>query len=245
MSHFALFSCIIDVDMDIVYICRDGDNEELRYSIRSAVKNLPHDNVWVVGGKPEWYVGNYIMVDQGKSKYSNARKNLTAICNEETISESFILMNDDFYIINKVKSVPYMYSGTLDDKIQQRENVFSGNSYTSLLRQTLSALSRRQKTPVLDYELHVPMVFEKKKLSKILKFAVLWRSVYGNLFDVGGIKVQDVKIYEKGNKFFNKPPDLNNLQSDYLSSNDDSFDTLKHFLNSKFSRKSKHELKDK
>ena len=62
--------------MDLVYICGPGDNEELRYSIRSAVKNLKFDNLWVVGGKPKWYVGNYLEVIQNKSKYTNARNNL-------------------------------------------------------------------------------------------------------------------------------------------------------------------------
>jgi hypothetical protein len=233
----------MDGEMDLVYICRDGDNEELRYSIRSAVKNLPHDKVWVVGGKPDWYIGNYIKVSQDGPKYGNARNNLRAICNSEDISESFILMNDDFYIINKVSSVPYMYSGTLDDKISHREDAFSGNSYTTLLRKTLGFLSNKKIKTILDYELHVPMVMEKKKLAKIIKLSGLWRSVYGNMFDVGGIKIRDVKVYEQRSKFYAHSYDINNLQYDYISSNDDSFKTIKDFLLEKeFSEKSNCEL---
>jgi hypothetical protein len=223
----ARLSCIIDKDMDLVYICRDGENEELRYSIRSAVKNLPHDKIWVVGGKPDWYTGNYIKVDQGRAKYTNARNSLKAICDSEEISESFILMNDDFYIINKVESVPYMYAGTLDDKIKQREDIFNGNTYTTLLRNTLGYLSRKKINVALDYELHVPMVMEKRKLSKVLKLSGLWRSVYGNVFNVGGVKIRDVKIYDKKDKFYINSYDINNLELDYLSSNDDSFETVK------------------
>jgi len=223
----ARLSCIMDKDMDLVYICRDGENEELRYSIRSAVKNLPHDKIWVVGGKPDWYTGNHIQVNQTRSKYVNARNNLKAVCSEEGISDSFILMNDDFYIINKVRSVPYMYSGTLDDKIENREGTFNGNSYTTLLRETLGYLSRKKKSLILDYELHVPMVMEKKKLEKILKLSGLWRSIYGNIFDVGGIKIRDVKVYTKTNKFYNSSYDINNLEYDYLSSDDSSFEMVK------------------
>ena len=229
--------------MDLVYICKNGDNEELRYSIRSAIKNLTHDKIWVVGGRPDWYTGNYIEVSQTKSKYVNARNNLSAICYAEDISESFILMNDDFYIINKVESVPYMYSGTLDDKIKQREDVFSGNSYLALLRQTLGSLHRKKKSVILDYELHVPMVMEKKKLSKIIKLSGLWRSVYGNMFDVGGVKIRDVKVYEQRSKFYAYSYDINNLQYDYISSSDDSFKTIKDFLLEKeFPEKSNCEL---
>jgi hypothetical protein len=223
----ARLSCIIGKDMDLVYICRDGENEELRYSIRSAVNNLPHDKIWVVGGKPDWYTGNYIEVNQSRAKYTNARNSLKAICDSEEISESFILMNDDFYIINKVESVPYMYAGTLDDKIKQREDIFNGNTYTTLLRNTLGYLYRKKINVVLDYELHVPMVMEKRKLSKVLKLSGLWRSVYGNVFNVGGVKIRDVKVYDKKDKFYINSYDINNLELDYLSSNDDSFETVK------------------
>ena len=228
--------------MDLVYICRAGENEELRYSIRSAVKNLPHDKIWVVGGKPDWYTGNYIKVSQTRSKYVNARNNLKTICASEDISDSFILMNDDFYIINKVDSVPYMYSGTLDTKIKIREDLFTGNSYITLLKQTLSILSRRSKNPILDYELHVPMVMEKKKLSKVLRFSGLWRSAYGNMFEVGGIKVRDVKVYNINNKFYSNGYDINNLEYAYLSSEDNSFEMIKEkVLNKTFKTKSIYE----
>jgi hypothetical protein len=226
----ARLSCIMDKDMDLVYICRDGENEELRYSIRSAVNNLPYDKIWVVGGKPDWYTGNYIEVNQGRAKYTNARNSLKAICDSEEISESFILMNDDFYIINKVESVPYMYAGTLDDKIKQREDIFNGNTYTTLLRKTLGYLYRKKINVVLDYELHVPMVMEKRKLNKVLKLSGLWRSVYGNVFNVGGVKIRDVKVYDKKDKFYINSYDINNLELDYLSSNDDSFETIKSLI---------------
>jgi hypothetical protein len=228
--------------MDIVYICRDGDNEELRYSIRSVVKNLSHDKIWVVGGKPDWYTGNYIKVNQSRSKYINARNNLKAICNEAQISDSFVLMNDDFYIINRVSSIPYMYAGTLSDRIKEREELFTGNSYTNLLRQTLGSLLSKRKTVILDYELHVPMIMEKNKLKKVLMFSGLWRSVYGNIFNVGGIKIKDVKVYEKTNKFYANGYDINNLKYDYLSSSDESFEELKKLiLDKRFKIKSDYE----
>ena len=61
--------------MDFVYICKDGVNEELKYSIRSVVESFPEAIVWVVGGKPDWYIGNYIKVEQKESKYKNTRIN--------------------------------------------------------------------------------------------------------------------------------------------------------------------------
>jgi len=48
--------------MDFVYICKDGVNEELKYSIRSVVESFPETNIWVVGGKPDWYTGRDISI---------------------------------------------------------------------------------------------------------------------------------------------------------------------------------------
>jgi hypothetical protein len=214
-------------DMDLVYICRNGQNEELRYSIRSAVKNLPHDKIWVVGGKPDWYNGNYIQVNQTRNKYSNARENLKALVASEEISESFVLMNDDFYILNKIDSIPYMHSKTLDEKIKAREDLFSGNSYNKLLRETIRSVSRKVEGPVIDYELHVPMVMEKNKLSHVLKFMGLWRSIYGNIFGVGGTEITDVKVYVESSVFYPNSYSLDNLKYDYLSSSDDSFELVR------------------
>ncbi len=212
--------------MDLVYICGPGDNEELKYSIRSAVKNLKFDNLWVVGGKPDWYVGNYLEVIQNKSKYANARNNLRAICNSSKISDSFILMNDDFYIMNKVDNVPYMHGGLLADKIKKYENLTGNTRYVLMLKRTLLSLSRRKNKDVLDYELHVPMVMEKEKLLAIVELPDLWRSRYGNTFDVGGIEIDDVKVYSFG-ALTKKSYDINNLKYDYLSSNNDSFEMIR------------------
>jgi hypothetical protein len=228
--------------MDLVYICGPGNNEELRYSIRSAVKNLKFDNLWVVGGKPEWYVGNHLEVIQNKAKYVNARNNLRAICNSTEISDSFILMNDDFYIIKKVDNVPYMHGGSLFKKISRYKELTGDTRYVLMLKKTCANLSRRFDNDVLDYELHVPMVMEKEKLVKIIEVPDLWRSRYGNVFNVGGIEMNDVKIYSSG-VFAKKISEVDILKYDYLSSNDDSFEEMKQvILDVYFTNKTIYEL---
>ena len=96
-----------------------------------------------------------------------------------------------------------------------------------MLKRTLLSLSRRTiKKDVLDYELHVPMVMEKEKLLAIIERPDLWRSRYGNTFGVGGIEMDDVKVYSSG-VLAKKSYDINNLKYDYLSSNSDSFEMIK------------------
>ena len=183
--------------MDFVYICRDGDNEELRYSIRSVINSFPEAKVWVVGGKPNWYVGNYIDVGQIGLKYNNAINNLNALCNSQEISDDFVLMNDDFFILKQIDTIKYFHGGSLSNKINRFKQLSRGSAYIKKLMVTEQTLKDYNVASPLDYELHVPMVMNKNKLKTIIDKDqnCLWRSLYGNLFNVGGIETTDVKIY--------------------------------------------------
>lgn len=180
--------------MDLVYVCKPGQhNEELRYSIRSAVANLPHDNIWVIGGKPDWYTGNFIKTNRKIDKYDTVRENLRTACNDPRISDDFILMNDDFFIIKPVLGTEVWHHGQFpsdDDLIIMAKE----NGYFTLMQDTKDLLIYLGIEKPINYELHIPMVMNKNKLKNILDISRLWRSVYGNIFTVGGIAIEDVKI---------------------------------------------------
>jgi hypothetical protein len=227
--------------MDFVYICKDGDNEELRYSIRSVVESFPDSNIWVVGGRPNWYTGNYIEVNQIYSKYKNAAENLKKICSSSEISNTFVLMNDDFYIIKKIDSIETFHGGYLLNKINLYQRINGNSNYTRKLAATYKRLKALEINDPLDYELHVPMIMEKEKLQEVLKSndQFLWRSMYGNIFNVGGLEMQDVKVYTTGPLVLKSY----NLNIDtYLSSSDSSFDIIwKKILKVQFKEKTKFE----
>jgi hypothetical protein len=69
--------------------------------------------------------------------------------------------------------------------------------YIKKLIQTNTRLNERGIKQPLDYELHTPMPMERDKLLTIIKKypSCLWRSMYGNIFEVGGLQMQDVKVY--------------------------------------------------
>jgi hypothetical protein len=184
--------------MDFVYICRDGENEELRYSIRSVLLSFPEAKVWVVGGKPKWYSGNHVFLEQDNNKYVNAVNNLKAVCNTPDISNNFILMNDDFFIIKKIETVEQFYNGLLSEKIDKFIKITGSSMYIKKLITTNNKLNKLGFTKPLDYELHVPMPMHKAGLLYILNEypECLWRSMYGNLFNVGGSQMEDVKVYK-------------------------------------------------
>ena len=183
--------------MDFVYICRSGDNEELRYSIRSVVNSFPDARVWVVGGKPDWYSGGYIPITQNHHKYANAFNNIDAICNSADISETFVLMNDDFFIVKKIDSIEPMHGGLLSEKINRYTKLTGSSMYIKKLITTNKKLVELGIKNPIDYELHVPMPMNKSGLLDVITNypECLWRSMYGNLYNVGGTQMDDVKIY--------------------------------------------------
>ena len=229
--------------MDFVYICKEGINEELKYSIRSVVNSFPESNIWVVGGKPEWYIGNYIKVNQVYTKYKNAAENLMAICLSEEISNPFILMNDDFYIVKKIDAIENYHGGYLLNKINLYQKINGNSNYTRKLAATYKKMLSLGIESPLDYELHIPMIMEKEKLKEVLKYndQFLWRSMYGNIYNVGGEEMKDVKVYTRGPLVL-KSYNLNIEEHKYLSSADSSFHTIwEKILKVQFKQKTKFE----
>ena len=220
--------------MDLVYICRDGDNEELRYSIRSAVANLPHDNIWVFGGKPDWYVGNHVRLKQNTNKYDNARANLAAITRHSDVSDDFVLMNDDFFITRKIDKVENHHRGTLQEHIDM---IKVNLGYRAMVEETKEVLGCLGYEDPISYELHVPMIMNKHRLSKVIRTVGLWRSLYGNIYGYGGEKFSDVKVHNS--------VDINTISNNplpYLSTNDETFTgVLETYLKIAFPNPSKYE----
>lgn len=220
-------------------MCRDGNNEELRYSIRSTVQNLPKGNIWVVGGKPKWYTGNHIFVRQYGDAYTNVREQLRIVCDSTKISDDFVLMNDDFFTMQKT-DVPNWNGGSLEQKIANFNKYAPENLYVKRLLKTNAYLKKQGFRLPLDYELHVPMVMNKEKLKSIIDTPYLWRSVYGNTFKVGGDNNKDVKIYSE-NKLLDKTY-ANLEEMKFISTIDQSFTSISKWMEEKFPKPSKYEF---
>ncbi len=226
--------------MDLVYICRAGENEELRYSIRSAEKNLKFDNLWIVGSAPSWYTGNLIEVPQIGVKYAVARRNLKTLANSDRISNDFILMNDDFFVMKPMDKVEVWHGGSMVDKIKFRRSVAPNSAYTNMLNETYDVLKKSGMRDALDYELHTPLPMTRDGLRHVLDYGGLWRSLYANFNHIGGEEHKDVKLYSTETKIENKDLDMNN--SIYLSTDDGSFTRLRdELLNQAFSQPSSYE----
>lgn len=185
---------------DVVYLCRAGDNEEIRYSLRSLA-NLPHGRVWLFGDAPLWYRGRLVQTDQSGSKYENAGGALETACRCADVSSRFVLMNDDFYLMRPVDAVPVAHRGTLREVHDFYAREHPASRYTAHLAATLDLLESLGHPEPLCYELHMPMVVERDRAAALLErydfTSYLFRSVYGNLLELGGERLEDCKVYGK------------------------------------------------
>lgn len=183
---------------DVVYVVREGENnEELRYSLRT-LDNLPHNKVYIVGYKPSW-VENVIHITnkQGPNPQENVNRGLQLISEDKRIND-FVFMNDDFFIMHPIGGIPEWYQGSLNERIilyKQSHNYVQAFS----LETTQRELKRMGVEAPLSWELHVPMNMNRKKLRKMFKatelelFAIRPRTLYANYNNVRGIKHNDVK----------------------------------------------------
>lgn len=207
-------------NLDVVYFSRGGENEELRYSLRSVEKNFPHRLVWIYGNKPDDISPDrFVPCQQGNNKWDNVREMLFKVCQNPLITKEFVLFNDDFFVMREVDELPNWYRCSMYEHIIKIEMQYNDEPtrYTRQLRKTL-ALLEKNKMPVNSYELHLPMIFDKQKLLHLLRRTNGYhgmRTIYGNLYCLDAKPRDDVKIYD--NK---KAVDQT---STYLSTDDKSF----------------------
>lgn len=110
------------------------------------------------------------------------------------LTDDFYAFNDDFFVMKPVNGTGYYHKGLLSEHIASR---FQSDWYTKSLKTTQAYVGRN----ALSYELHLPFLFNKEKLYMLIKLlrpdtsqeSPLIRSTYGNVFNVGGERLADVK----------------------------------------------------
>lgn len=186
--------------MDVVYVCRRGENHELRYSLRS-LSNVRHDRVWIFGGHPEW-VSNVTVVatPQHGLKYAVTTASLVAACTHPEVSDPFWFWNDDFYAMAEAKPEHY-HRGTVRDLLDIYDRAHPTSIYTKGMRATLDRLEQHGHPDPLSYELHVPLVVHKAPMMEAITLGAdltCWhkRTAYGAIANLGGTYTEDVKAYQ-------------------------------------------------
>lgn len=210
--------------LDIVYFIKDGiHNEEFRYSLRSVCKNMPYARVWVFGGCPKNIVPDVrIRVEQeGKTKWDRVHSMFKLACENKELSDNFILFNDDFFVMKPVEKIEPIHRGLLEDHVK----VLGKGPYATMLSGIDKELKNRGETSY-SYELHTPFVFNKKKLLKLLNDNPnlrCTRTMYGNLYKIGGERASDVKIFSSKPAFDYKDTDFLSTDDSVIKPNNDAW----------------------
>lgn len=230
-------------DLDIVYVIKDAAyNDELRYSVRSVEKYLPHHTLWFYGGKPCGVHPDKqaILRQKERTKYAKVGNMLRLIAKNDEITDDFVLMNDDFFCLAPVTNLPYYYDEDIHSLVEKIvENFGSISAYTVRLERTEAMLKEKHKE-TKNFELHVPIVLNRKKLLDLYGDNVDWpyatRSSYCNLNGVKGVPMKDNKIVS-----LNEFPDVS---AQFCSTSDRSFEkgVVGDYIRALFPKKSRYEL---
>lgn len=206
--------------MDVVYVNKDGESPELRYSLRT-LRHVTHGEVWIIGGAPSWINGetvHHIHRIQKGSPYRSTRGHIGAACNTPEVSDPFMLWNDDFFAMQKVGKMPLLHRGSLGGMMERYANVKT--LWARALRETAAMVEARGLKDI-SYDLHAPLIVHKEPMREALRWAekaqndaIHTRTLYGNLADLGGTQIADPKMMRRSDPF---------PRGSWLSSSDDTF----------------------
>lgn len=232
-------------NLDFVYILGHGsrwNDGELRYSLRSLCEHVPHRRVIVVGCRPAWLknVLHIPAADDQDNKLKNAIQKIRIACQTEGISDDFVLMNDDFFILKPHDQIEIFNNGTL--QTMEAEHKTKAGYYFNAIQSTLQLLRFSDIPEPLNYEHHRPIVFNKTKFLQLTDSITwreklyLFRSIYGNIYKVPSIYRKDCKIFSANS--------LSRFDGGDIISTDNPVVLSKKFrvwINNKFPKKSKYE----
>jgi hypothetical protein len=213
--------------MDVVFLTKEVPSlqayEELRFALRSLEACYPHGDVWLVGGAPEWVqnVGRIRTVQAGV-KWENTRLGLRTAVECDLISDPFILMNDDFFLLRPQKTLAMLHGGFYAGWLAAMRSRLGRSAYVRGGEETLRILKREGVKAPLCWSLHTPMRVDKTAARQALNLAgafprqIHMRTLIGNLSGLTGVQSRDVKL--TGGVKLPEPGDL------YLSTSDGSFE---------------------
>jgi hypothetical protein len=161
-----------------------SSDTELRIALRSIDRHAVNvRRVFVVGHRPEWFKDTDKFRSAKRPEFSlqkESRISLKVLWAFETLdtTDTVAFWNDD-YVLTKntdIASIPDLYSGCLWTKRK--------SPWGESRRKTSAALSEAGM-PTRNYDIHMPMLFEREKFLSIRPWwgqGFTGKSVYGNHF---------------------------------------------------------------
>jgi hypothetical protein len=227
--------------LDVVYPYKRSPGDfELRYSLRS-LENVPHDRVIIAGDLPPIVSQSVTVVRNprvGGDRYMSSTSNIFAVMRGIDLSEDFIVMNDDIFVL-KPWTFQHQHRDTIDAALSDPS--VKGDYHARILA-TRALLRSHGVTDPLFYGLHTPTVYNRSKLVEMMRefpmprYKYLMRTLYHNLFPQPSIRRDDVKVKSFG--------DNTVLPTDVLSISDNvaAITEFRNWIDDRFPRPSQYEV---
>jgi hypothetical protein len=188
--------------MDVLYTLGKGSlyqNAEIKQSVKLLNRHVDYDRLFIIGEEPG--IGGkyeFIPFKDQLTRTNNVFRKIVEVCENYDISEDFLYMMDDVFILkdSDIDHYPMYHSGEL----KYFPNI---SSYFKELNNTKLFLVKHSK-PFLNYGVHCPIVYDKKKIMEIDSF--YWKEVnerhnqlnprilYGNYTEGNKVFTKDCKL---------------------------------------------------
>lgn len=193
-----------------VWAYKSRETDELKYSVRSAIKNLRLEKIIIVGDKPSWlqeseqviYIPFTPVRDSSWTRAYVAWQYLDKLMSTIPLEEDFLYFNDDFFILRPIEDwIDYKR-----DIVDYNEHVRAHNRvYHIRDMRALRILGTKEE---YHYNLHIPISLNPSNLLIVLSFwknslvkDFEFRTYYGNQFLKNAPSMVDVK-HQPNNTFF-------------------------------------------
>lgn len=207
---------------DVVYFLTSdpvpNGGAELRYSLRSLAANLPHGDVYVIGGKPDWVTNVHHIkhVNDPRGKWWNLMAKAGIAAQLQGPTDVCYFMGDDFYITRPVDEVQPTYTNTIQKRYA---DVFKTRNplsvYGNLFVETEKVLDRIGSDRYNNHNLHLPQVLQRSSIPVTIlhkaEAPLAVASLVGNIQDIDPVQIShDRKVtteealrdWSKGNDGF-------------------------------------------
>lgn len=184
-----------------------GDNEELRYALRSWEANLIGlGDIYVVGESlPKWSKGLNLLYFKEDNKLQEWKEfrifsKVLAACKESSVSEDFLFLNDDHFITKPIVASEFPYHYREEDMIDTVNKSVKNEAWKTTIRNTREHLINKG-LDVKMFDTHCPIIYNKFQFE--LLDMVDWskphgygiKSLYANTTRISGSHYPDGKLF--------------------------------------------------
>ena len=160
-----------DRPLDFVwrYVADESRGDELRFSIRSALKHYRGEaRIWVVGDRPDWYAGRYVPCPRAsKVRHLDTAHKFAAMAACGEIDDTFCSMMDDVYLMKPLGFHDLAVPHAQNRKHYTPERVRGkAKSHAELKRATARALHAAGYARVPDYGTHTPKIYRRSEIGR-------------------------------------------------------------------------------